>query len=133
MSHFILKKGRLRLKRPEFDFKDDKKIFINAIPIFVGNIYLPISMFLMNNVAAYTYSTAGISAFAIVNNLGMLIFSIVVGISQGVQPIVSYNYGQNRVHRMIKALWLGIGNSLAVIYDFYSNDSFIVGKYNRNI
>ncbi|MBN1184162.1 MAG: MATE family efflux transporter [Bacteroidales bacterium] len=115
LFHFILKQGRLKFTLPKFNFKEDNKIFINAIPIFIGNIFLPVSMFLMNNVAARTYSTLGISAFAIVNNISMFIFSIIIGISQGIQPIISFNFGQNKVNRMIKTLWLGIGNSLLVI------------------
>ena len=87
---------------PKFNFKDDNKIFINAIPIFIGNIFLPVSMFLMNNVAARTFSTIGISAFAIVNNISMFIFSMIIGISEGIQPIISFNFGQNKVSRMIK-------------------------------
>jgi Na+-driven multidrug efflux pump len=33
--HFILKKGNLRISKPNFEFKEYKKIFINTIPIMI--------------------------------------------------------------------------------------------------
>lgn len=110
--HFVLKKGHLRFVFPVFDFKEDKIIFINAIPIMFGNIFLPISTFLMNTIASRTYGTLGISAYAIVATITMFIISIFNGIAQGIQPIISFNHGQNQAVRIKGVLMLGIKNMI---------------------
>ncbi len=44
----------------------------------------------------------------IISKVGMLFFSIVIGISQGMQPIVSFNYGAEQFGRVREAVWKSI-------------------------
>lgn len=44
----------------------------------------------------------------IISKVGMMFFSIVIGISQGMQPIVSFNYGAKQYQRVIEAVWKSI-------------------------
>lgn len=112
--HFILKKGNLRISKPNFEFKEYKKIFINTIPIMIWNIFLPISMFLMNITASQAYGTLGISAYAIVASISMFIGMALNGIAQWIQPIISFNHGQSEELRIKNTLTLGIKNSLII-------------------
>jgi len=45
-----------------------------------------------------------IGAYGIINRLAFLFIMIVIGINQGMQPIVGYNYGANRYDRVIEVL-----------------------------
>ena len=38
-----------------------------------------------------------------------------IGITQGMQPIVGYNYGAQRYDRMLKCLWLAIAAATAIL------------------
>lgn len=44
----------------------------------------------------------------IISKVGMMFFSIVIGISQGMQPIVSFNYGARQYRRVLEAVWKSI-------------------------
>lgn len=44
----------------------------------------------------------------IISKVGMMFFSIVIGISQGMQPIVSFNYGAQQYPRVLEAVWKSI-------------------------
>ncbi|MDE6887596.1 MAG: MATE family efflux transporter [Eubacterium sp.] len=44
----------------------------------------------------------------IISKVGMMFFSIVIGISQGMQPIVSFNYGAKQYERVLEAVWKSI-------------------------
>ncbi len=50
----------------------------------------------------------------IISKVGMLFFSIVIGISQGMQPIVSFNYGAQKYKRVLEAVWKSIACATAI-------------------
>jgi Na+-driven multidrug efflux pump len=49
-----------------------------------------------------------VAAFGIINRVGMLILMPIFGISQGVQPILGYNYGAKKYERVTEVMKLGI-------------------------
>lgn len=50
----------------------------------------------------------------IISKVGMMFFSIVIGISQGMQPIVSFNYGAKQYPRVLEAVWKSIASATAI-------------------
>lgn len=50
----------------------------------------------------------------IISKVGMLFFAVVIGISQGMQPIVSFNYGAKKYERIIEAVWKSIACATAI-------------------
>ena len=44
----------------------------------------------------------------IISKVGMIFFSIIIGISQGMQPIVGFNYGAKKYRRVMQTYRLGI-------------------------
>ncbi len=50
----------------------------------------------------------------IISKVGMMFFSIVIGISQGMQPIVSFNYGAKQYRRVVEAVWKSIASATAI-------------------
>ncbi|MGL4806564.1 MAG: MATE family efflux transporter, partial [Bacteroidales bacterium] len=49
-----------------------------------------------------------IGAYGIINSFAVLIVMIIIGLCQGMQPIVGFNYGAGKRERMREALVLGI-------------------------
>ena len=45
----------------------------------------------------------------------MVLFMFVIGVNQGMQPIVGYNYGAEKYDRMFRCLWLAIGSATALL------------------
>ena len=63
-------------------------------------------------------NTAGgdlyIGAYGIVNRVAFLFVMVVMGLNQGMQPIVGYNYGAEKYDRVIKVLGMTIGWAMAI-------------------
>jgi len=57
------------------------------------------------NVSAALYGDAAVAAMSIVGKIFMFIFSITLGIGQGYQPVVGYNYGAGRLGRVRAAFF----------------------------
>ncbi|MBO4811904.1 MAG: MATE family efflux transporter [Prevotella sp.] len=62
----------------------------------------------MNNQFVRYGGDMGVGAYSIANSMVMVFFMFVMGITQGMQPIVGYNYGAEKYDRMLRCLWLAI-------------------------
>ena len=49
-----------------------------------------------------------IGAYGIVNSVAFMFLMVVLGVTQGMQPIVGYNYGAKRMDRVLKCLKLSL-------------------------
>jgi len=59
----------------------------------------------MLNIAAGGYGDAAIAAMTVVNRILMFVFSIIVGLGQGFQPLCGFCYGAGLYDRLRKAFW----------------------------
>ncbi len=60
------------------------------------------------NVNAAAYGDAAIAAVTIVGRVFMVIFSVMLGMGQGFQPVAGYNYGAKLYKRVREAFWFTI-------------------------
>jgi Na+-driven multidrug efflux pump len=56
-----------------------------------------------------------VGAYSIANSMVMVFFMFVMGMTQGMQPIVGYNYGAEKYDRMFRCLWLTIAAATAIL------------------
>lgn len=74
----------------------------------------------MNNVltsygALSSYgSEIPLACAGIIAKVSMIFFSFVIGISQGLQPITSFNYGAQKGRRVKESFWLALGAATAI-------------------
>ena len=69
------------------------------------------------NRGLYTYGgDVAVAAMGILNSISMIIFMPIFGISQGMQPIIGYNYGAKLYERVLRVLKLSIisGTCIAI-------------------
>ncbi|MGL4453093.1 MAG: MATE family efflux transporter [Sarcina sp.] len=129
----------------KFIFKDSpikikKQYLIPEIKVIGGVLALGISPFIMqateslvivsmNNQLAKFGGDLAISAMTIMSSIMQILFLPLIGITQGAQPIISYNYGSKNIERVKKtfklliiscmiytgAMWIG----LMVIPEFF--------------
>ena len=57
-----------------------------------------------------------VGAYSISNSVVMALFMFVMGITQGMQPIVGYNYGAGKFDRMLRCLWLSIAAATTILF-----------------
>lgn len=86
----------------------------------INQLAMMLVQIVLNNVLTYygAQSAYGgdipLACAGIISKVGMMFFSIVIGISQGMQPIVSFNYGAKQYARVIEAVWKSIASATVV-------------------
>lgn len=113
--YFVRSKNtRLRLRYMVPNFKRIGRIFSTGFPALIMNIVGSVlNVFLNWQLMAYGGNIA-ISAMGIVNSLQTFLVMPVIGINQGVQPIISYNFGARKIKRVHRALTQAMGAATVV-------------------
>lgn len=96
----------IHLQRKAFRFK--RKIVFDMLSIglspFLMNVTASAVVIIMNQSLLRYGGDNAVGAFGIINRVAFLFPMVVLGLTQGMQPIVGYNYGAGNFSRMNKAL-----------------------------
>lgn len=94
---FFRKKNCFHLTKCNLSMKFVNTIVSNGIPSLITEVSSGIVMIVFNMIILRLQGNVGIAAYGIIANLSLVVISIYTGIAQGIQPIISTNYGsQNR-------------------------------------
>lgn len=96
-THFIRRKGKLRIRRTELQPSLMGKIAKRGLPELITQMSQPITILCYNIVVMSTLGEIGVSAFAVICYLLTLIIGVFVGVSQGIQPLISRSFGEKDV------------------------------------
>ena len=114
---FSNKNEILHLKRGIYRLK--KRLVSNIIAIgispFLMNVTSCVIVIFMNNQFVRYGGDMAVGAYSIANSVVMMFFMFVMGVCQGMQPIVGYNYGAEKYDRMLRCLFLAIGCATAIL------------------
>ena len=106
MQHFVSKNTLLRFKWStiRINWSITKAILsIGMSPFLMNVVASSIIFIIIQQVKVYGGSVA-VGAYTIVNVLLMLVILILLGLTQGMQPIVGYSFGAKNMHRLREAL-----------------------------
>lgn len=108
--------GKTRLKLGEGSFKKGlaSGIIYNGSPEGLSEIGTGVTTFLFNITLMRYVGEAGVAAFTAISYLSFIGNNILIGLSDGVGAIISYNYGSGKMERVKKAVRLA-GFSAIVI------------------
>lgn len=105
---FISKRTEIRLKL--INFKIKLKIIFEIFKIgassFSRMVASSIMAIIVNHSLGFYGGDLAIAAFGIVNRLLMFIIMPMFGVVQGMQPILGYNYGANKIKRVVETIKL---------------------------
>jgi putative MATE family efflux protein len=107
---FSDKNELLHLKRGIYKLKADlvkNIVSIGISPFLMQTTSCVIVIFMNNQFVAYGGDMA-VGAYSIANSMVMVFFMFVMGVTQGMQPIIGYNYGARNFDRMMRCLWIAI-------------------------
>ena len=114
---FSNKNEILHLKRGIYRLK--KRLVSNIIAIgispFLMNVTSCVIVIFMNNQFVRYGGDMAVGAYSIANSVVMMFFMFVMGVCQGMQPIVGYNYGAEKYDRMLRCLFMAIGCATAIL------------------
>ena len=114
---FSDKQEILHLKRGIYKLKQRLVTSIIAIGIspFLMNVTSCVIVIMMNNQFVRYGGDMAVGAYSIANSVVMMFFMFVMGVCQGMQPIVGYNYGAEKYDRMLRCLFLAIGYATLIL------------------
>lgn len=128
--HFIFKKNsiHLRVKNYFYSFKYSKRVIMNGIPSLVMETSAGVVIFIFNVVLVRIGGVIAVSAYSIISNVALIFVAVFNGIAQGMQPIISVNYGAGRMNRVLTTLKIGrrIALSCGILF-------FIIGIWNPEL
>lgn len=130
--YFIKKKNGFHFMKAAPNVRKMMEIIASGIPSFVTELSSGIVMFLFNFIILRLEGNIGVAAFGVITVISLVVVAIYTGLSQGIQPIISANYGiGNRVgvktilmYAMVTAIFLS-GTIYTVIYFDASQIAFI--------
>ncbi|WP_304681623.1 MATE family efflux transporter [uncultured Clostridium sp.] len=126
LPHFIMKKGYLSFGKVKVSLKTAKEVCIIGFPSFFAQGSYSIIV-LLTNIALVKYAgEIGVSAYSILNYLTTNIYMVLYGITLGVQPLVSYNYGKKDVNKMLGFFRITSVSNI-IITGFFVIISFVFG------
>jgi putative MATE family efflux protein len=131
MNYFFGRKStlKLRLKNLVPNPEVIKRIFSIGVSPFVMQLASSVVIMIANRNLELYGGDLAIAALAIIYSVYMIIFMPVLGINQGLQPIVGYNYGASQYRRVLKALKLGMIAASAICVGGF----ILIMAFDRNI
>ena len=127
LPHFIRKRGKLTFGNVALD-KDVIKEFINVgIPSFFAEAAFSVIVFIQNIAVVNILGEAGLAAYSIINYITTNIYMVLLGLTFGAQPLISYNYGAKNVKNMLEVY--RVSNIASIIINIiFTAVCFVFGK-----
>lgn len=100
LSHFVQKKGSLRIKAFKVDFLLVKKTCKRGVPEAVSQLTTPVTALCYNLMLARLIGDIGVSTFSVLSFIYSLANAILSGVAQGLQPLWGHCYGKQDTEEM---------------------------------
>ena len=116
LSHFCKTNSNLCFKPFAFTFRwtITRYIFSIGMPSFLIHICTSVVVAVYNWQLKDNGGDYAIGAYGIISTVVNFVTAIVLGLSQGMQPIVGYNFGAKSLPRVLRALWMTIWVGTAI-------------------
>lgn len=93
LTHYVLKKGDLRIKKYKPQGNLFQKIVFRGLPEAIAQFSTPVTTLCMNRTLMAAFGDIGINAFAIISYLSSFTMSVFFGASEDMQPLFGQAYG----------------------------------------
>lgn len=95
-THFMRKKGILRIGRFKWDTLIAKKIFIRGLPECISQFSWPVTMIVTNHVLISTLGETGVNTYSLIDYVASFSSAILLGTAEGLQPLFGNTYGAHK-------------------------------------
>jgi putative MATE family efflux protein len=95
--HFIKKNHSLKVEKSKLKLSLAKEISALGVSSLINEMSSGIVIILFNIVILSISGNIGVAAYGIIANISLVVTGIFTGIAQGIQPIVSYEYGSGKL------------------------------------
>ncbi|WP_418965619.1 MATE family efflux transporter, partial [Cetobacterium sp.] len=119
----VFKAKKLKYNFTKFNIKTVGSILYNGSSEFLTEMATGVVIMAFNINIMAIIGNDGISAFSVISYISTLVTMTMIGFSQGLQPIISFNYGAQSNRRVLKILKIGMITvfSLGILFFFIIN------------
>ena len=126
MHHFTLRSSVIRLRWKQIRL--NKTIILSILSIGLSPFSMQVAAssvaLLMNTSLLRHGGDLAVGAYGIINSILMLILMVVLGLNQGTQPIIGYNYGAGNYRRVRDTLFYSL--KMATLF---TTVGFLIGQF----
>lgn len=108
LSHFLRKKSTLRFTKFKFKFDTLKRIVCLGFPDCTSELSVGIVTILFNQSLVRLIGQDALISYSVICYVNTLILMTMMGITQGVQPLISFNFGANEHKNVMYLFKLGL-------------------------
>lgn len=133
--HFIRRQNHFRPVACRPKIRTVQEILATGLPSFVTEFSSGIIILLFNFTILRLSGTVGVASYGVISNIALIAVAVFTGIAQGIQPIISVNYGAEKTERVWwaygAAILLGVILGLLFLAFGLLAAEDIVGIFNR--
>lgn len=134
LQHFMKKKNQFRLIRVRPDVRLVASAAGLGVPSLVTEVSSGLVIAVFNLLILGLVGNVGVAAYGVVANISIVVIAIYNGIAQGVQPLLSREYGRSQeknVHRFLSwAMMLTVILAMVIYVGIYWNADVIAMIFN---
>ena len=132
--YLFMRKNNFHLQKELPSFKRVFELSSSGVPSLITELCSGIIMFLFNFLILKLEGNVGVAAFGIVCVISLVVVAIFTGLSQGVQPLMSANYGKGNIVNTTKLLkyslvTMSLLATIIYLVIFFASDT-IIGVFN---
>lgn len=124
LVHFLKGKSILKFAKIKLEWLDFKRTIFNGFSDFILEISVGVTTYIFNIIILNVIGDLGIISYTIITYINMLVLNTMLAVSQGVQPIVSFNYGKKN-----KKIILGYFKLSLLTITFFSIITYFVCNF----
>lgn len=128
LFYILFKTKKIKFVKLKFSFKELLKISKVGFAEFLAEVSTGIAIFVFNIVILKELGEKGVSAFGIIGYISSFVVMTMIGFSQGIQPIVSFNLGAKKYSNVIKTLKISLLMIIATGVIFYGSINLFSSK-----
>ena len=119
--HIAKKSSFLSIRLKDFSLSKDilNNVFSIGFPVFMNNVLISIANILINNFASI-YNDNVVAGLGVSQRIFMLVLLVFIGLGQGVQPFIGYNFASKNYKRMNTSI------KLSCLFSFVSGIIFLI-------
>ena len=128
LFYILFKTKKIKFIKLKYYFKALLKISKIGFAEFLAEVSTGIAIFIFNIVIIKELGEKGVSAFGIIGYISSFVVMTMIGFSQGIQPIVSFNLGAKKYANVIKTLKISLLMIIATGIIFYGSINILSEK-----
>lgn len=122
--HFLRKKNGFGYAKIHFKFGEAVHILLAGVSSFITELSSGIILLAFNIVILKIMGNIGVGAYGVIANIALVFLAIYNGIAQGIQPVVSINYGAGNSENIKKVFFCGCTLAAVLGIIFYTSGIF---------